>query len=75
MKTIQNNYLRHPGICRISVVGVKLSPKANQFAQMENRPVLNEVMFRKRRLFIRRSKRQAATGRVQGTFSTGSLLK
>ena len=71
-ETMTNNYLRHPAYAEYPVVGVNWI-QANQFAKWRTDRV-NEVMLEREGYLSEDAKYQAATGEVQGTFSTEAYL-
>ncbi len=71
-ETMTNNYLRHPAYAEYPVVGVNWI-QATQFAEWRTDRV-NEVMLEREGYLSKEAKYQAATGEVQGTFSTEAYL-
>ncbi len=71
-ETMTNNYLRHPGYAEYPVVGVNWI-QATQFAEWRTDRV-NEVLLEREGYLSKDAKYQAASGEVQGTFSTEAYL-
>jgi len=71
-ETMTNNYLRHPAYAEYPVVGVNWI-QATQFAEWRTDRV-NEIMLEREGYLAKDAKYQAATGEVEGTFSTEAYL-
>ncbi len=71
-ETMTNNYLRHPAYAEYPVVGINWI-QATQFAEWRTDRV-NEVLLEKEGYLSEGAKYKAASGEVQGTFSTEAYL-
>jgi len=71
-ETMTNNYLRHPAYAEYPVVGVNWI-QATQFAEWRTDRV-NEVLLEKEGYLSSEAKYKAASGEVEGTFSTEAYL-
>tara|TARA_R110002167_G_scaffold32727_11_gene105871 strand:- start:1261 stop:2934 length:1674 start_codon:yes stop_codon:yes gene_type:complete len=71
-ETMTNNYLRHPAYAEYPVVGVNWI-QATQYAEWRTDRV-NEVLLEREGYLSKEAKYKAATGEVQGTFSTEAYL-
>ncbi|MFK7814408.1 MAG: gliding motility lipoprotein GldJ [Maribacter sp.] len=71
-ETMTNNYLRHPAYAEYPVVGVNWI-QATQFAEWRTDRV-NEVLLEKEGYLSEGAKYKAASGEVEGTFSTEAYL-
>lgn len=71
-ETMTNNYLRHPAYAEYPVVGINWI-QATQFAEWRTDRV-NEVLLEKEGYLSEGAKYKAASGEVEGTFSTEAYL-